>query len=75
LPRGAAWDLISRLRAGSCCRTGDEESVSLELARYFAAFERGGPAGTGLDEARLSVFERRSLTRRLASLFDSMTGG
>ena len=75
LPRGAAWDLISRLRAGSCCRTGDEESVSRELARYFAAFERGGPAGTGLDEAVLNVFERRSLTRRLASLFESMTGG
>jgi glycosyltransferase involved in cell wall biosynthesis len=72
LPPGAAWDLIASLGAGICCRTGDREACASALERFFSDWRRGGPAETGLGGDTLGRFERRALTRRLASLLDRL---
>ncbi len=72
LPPGAAWNLITRLQAGRCCRTGDSRAVAEALGAYLREFERGGIASTGLAGDDLLAFERHTLARRLASLIEPL---
>jgi len=74
LPRGAAWRLISSLQAGRCCPIGDAEACASALEAFDDAYLAGGPPATEIAPERLAAFERRSLTRRLASLLDQVSG-
>jgi glycosyltransferase involved in cell wall biosynthesis len=74
LPEGAAWNLIARLGAGWCCRTGDAECCARTLGTSFAAFERRDPARTEILDETLAAFERRALTHRLAGFLDARIG-
>lgn len=70
LPPGAAWDLITTLDAGRCCRTDDPEACADALEAFDDAFLGGGPPPTRVEPERLMAFERRVLTGKLAALME-----
>ncbi len=71
LPEGAAWNLITSLGAGRCCRVDDREGCARALGELFQGFERGLPPDSGVERERILPFERRQTARRLANLLNS----
>ena len=72
LPRGAAWDFLSRLGAGCCCAPSDPASGAAFLASCYDAYRSSRtPPGLPPVEA-VRPFERRALTERLAGLLDDV---
>ncbi len=70
VPRGAAWNLITRLQAGTCCATNDGEACARALAAYFEAYTAGRLSQTATADASLHPFERRTLARRFVELLE-----
>jgi glycosyltransferase involved in cell wall biosynthesis len=70
VPRGAAWDLITRLGAGSCALPSDPVGGAGALTALYDAWRRGDEARSHADPIEVRAFERRSLTGRLAALLD-----
>ena len=74
IPPGAAWDLITELGIGICCRTGNTEAVADALGTYYDAFEQGGVPPTNVPDEVLSRYERRTLTAEMTAIFNSLVG-
>lgn len=72
LPRGAAWDLIEKLRAGQCTLPSDPGSGGGILANLFDAAKSGPQEGAGDLPATVRSFDRRALAGRLSDLLDEV---
>jgi len=75
LPRGAAWDLITRLEAGFCALPSTPDAGAGYLAAQFDAYCKGGVASTATPREAVARFERRAVTRQLAALLDGLDQG
>ncbi len=73
LPPGAAWDLISELEAGICCRTDDTEGIAAAISRLYQDFLSGEQTIKGPTDNQLARFERPALAGRLAALFNRLS--
>jgi glycosyltransferase involved in cell wall biosynthesis len=72
LPRGAAWDLLERLRAGCCCLPSDPPSGARFLARLYDAYRQGVSPPELPRRDEIACFERRVLAERLAAVLDGL---
>lgn len=70
VPRGAAWDLITRLGAGECAAPSDAKAGATKLAAFYDSWRAGADLSSQVSSRDLLAFDRRSLTRRLAELLD-----
>ncbi len=73
VPHGDPRDLIEQARAGWCVDPHDVGAIKTLLAEMIER-KAAGTLRTEPDEQFIRQFERRELTRRLASLFDSLLG-
>jgi hypothetical protein len=74
VPPGAAWSLITRMQAGSCCRTDDHEACAQALGAYYESYAAGRLCATAVTDAQLHMFERRALARRFVELIEERLG-
>jgi glycosyltransferase involved in cell wall biosynthesis len=68
VPRGAAWDLVTRLGAGSCALPSDPRAAAAQIALLYDAYLSGGGWNPPVAPSRVAPFERRALTARLAGV-------
>ncbi len=71
-PEGAVAEVIRDTRSGRVCRSGDIEEISRIVASYYAEW-CNGTLGLEQDREAITRFERREVTRRLASLLEEVT--
>jgi glycosyltransferase involved in cell wall biosynthesis len=71
-PEGEAMSLVRASRAGLTVQPGDVTAMCAALVTLWDRFRNGTLAGAAAETAR--AFERRSLTERLAALFDELAG-
>jgi glycosyltransferase involved in cell wall biosynthesis len=72
-PVGAVTRVIEDTRSGRCARSKDIDAIAdifLDLYMQWKA----GRLGLDQDRATVSTFERREVTRKLATLLDDVTG-
>jgi glycosyltransferase involved in cell wall biosynthesis len=72
VPRGAAWDLITGLRAGHCALPSDPEAGARVMAEAWDRFDAGAPVPPRptVPGPEVAGFERRVLARRFAELLE-----
>jgi len=73
LPPGAAWDLLTELGTGICCRTNDTEAIAAGIAKLWLDFDTGAGAISGAERDQLGRFERRDLTGQLSEIFNRLS--
>ena len=72
-PKTQIAALLIRAKAGKVVSPEDREGLKQALTFYFSEFEKG-ELTSGADRDLVHEFERKSLTSRLASLFDQIAG-
>jgi hypothetical protein len=73
LPDGDARDLLGEAAGTFLARPSDVEGITEIIKSRLAAFQRGEPIPER-DPALLSRYERQTLARRLAGVFDDVLG-
>lgn len=73
LPDGDARDLLSQVDAAILVRPADVDGMVEVINRRLEAFRRGEPVPSP-NASLLEQYERRTLTRRLATVFDDVLG-
>jgi glycosyltransferase involved in cell wall biosynthesis len=74
VPDGDARDFLSRCGTALLCRPDDADGMVRILDRVYTAWRNGGASGCP-DREFLSQFDRRKLTRDLASAFRCVLAG
>jgi glycosyltransferase involved in cell wall biosynthesis len=62
---------ISEMKVGKVVSPEDREGIKQALLSYFSDFQ-AGVLGPGVDEDRLRKYERKSLSEKLASIFEEI---
>ncbi|MCI0531462.1 MAG: glycosyltransferase [candidate division Zixibacteria bacterium] len=70
-PDGAAAELIRECKAGTVVAPDDHEGIKKALLEYFLKFKSGRQQNLS-EEADISKYERKNLTRELASFFNQL---
>ena len=70
-PDGAAAELIREFKAGTIVAPDDHERIKRALLEYFQKFKSGQQQNLS-EEADISKYERKNLTRELASFFNQL---
>jgi glycosyltransferase involved in cell wall biosynthesis len=73
VPDGDARDLLERAPTATLCRPADVDAIAAAILRQLDRRDRGEPV-PALPPRLLEPFERRSLTRRLAGVYDLAAG-
>jgi glycosyltransferase involved in cell wall biosynthesis len=68
---GAAAGVVSSLNLGKVVSPADPVGIKQELLSFFSDWERGS-LSLNVDEEKIKMFSRKSLTSQLASLFDEI---
>lgn len=72
VPRGAAWDLITRFDAGRCALPSDPQNGAEFLAGSYDSYVAGEQQASARDPEEMGRFERRHLAHRMAELLDQV---
>jgi glycosyltransferase involved in cell wall biosynthesis len=70
-PDGAAAGVVSSLNLGKVVSPADPVGIKQELLSFFSDWEKGS-LSLNVDEEKIKMFSRKSLTSQLASLFDEI---
>ncbi len=68
-PESQIAGLLTKTNSGKVVSPADKDGIKNELLTYFTDFVRGKP-GTVMNNIAFNRYERKSLTKKLASFFD-----
>ena len=71
-PEGAVTEVIERTRSGRCARSHDIDAIADIFMDFYTQW-KNDTLGTDQKREEVELYERREITRRLASLLDDLS--
>ncbi|MFI5264026.1 MAG: hypothetical protein ACHQM6_05890, partial [Candidatus Kapaibacterium sp.] len=71
-PHGAIGELLKETSGGEAVAQSDIEGQARVIKGFYENWLRGDSAASQMDKEKISQYERREATRKLANVFDSI---